>query len=147
MYMSVEMIATIITAVGLLATLGGGLFAGFAWVLRRMDEEFATVDKRFVQVDARFAQVDERFAKAQISFNDRFAQADTTTSDRLALAEVSLDKRFAQAEARLDTRFAQVEQKLDKMDERMNGVQTELTEVKVAVARLEGPRQRLIIPH
>ena len=81
MYLSGEMISVILVAAGLLITLGGGFFAGLAWLLRRMDERFDKVDERF-----------------------------------------------------------------DKVDERMSGLQSELNEVKVSVARLEGPPQRLIFP-
>src|SRR5699024_1145742 len=95
MYMSVELIAVIITAASLLVTAGGGMFAGFAWVLRRMDERFHTVDQKFERIDLRFDRMDEKF---------------------------------------------------DQMDERIHGIQTELTEVKVSVARLEGPTPRLILP-
>ena len=86
--MSAEVISIILAAVGVLITLGGGFFAGLAWLLRRMDE-------RLDRVDARFDKVDERF---------------------------------------------------NKMDERIGQLQTELNDVKVAVARLEGPHQRLIFP-
>lgn len=86
--MSPDSIALIITAAGLLVTLGGGFFAGLAWVVRRMDERFDTVDNCFARVEDRF----------------------------------------------------------DKVDDQIRGVQEELNEVKVAVARLEGPHQRLIFP-
>lgn len=102
MYMSAEVITIILTAAGVLITLGGGFFAGLAWLLRRMDEQFDKVEARFDKVDDRFDKVDDRFAK--------------------------VDDRFA------------------KVDEQIRSVQSELNEVKVAVARLEGPQQRLIIP-
>ena len=86
--MSAEMISVILVAAGVLITIGGGFFAGLAWLLRRMDERFDTVDKRFDKVDQRFAKVDEQ----------------------------------------------------------LNSVRSELNDVKVAVARLEGPQQRLIFP-
>lgn len=86
--MSAEMISVILVAAGVLITIGGGFFAGLAWLLRRMDERFDTVDKRFDNVDQRFAKVDEQ----------------------------------------------------------LNSLRSELNEVKVAVARLEGPQQRLIFP-
>src|SRR5699024_9929650 len=102
MYMSAEVITIILTAAGVLITLGGGFFAGLAWLLRRMDEQFDKVEARFDKVEERFDKVDDRFAK--------------------------VDDRFA------------------KVDEQLRSVQSELNEVKVAVARLEGPQQRLIIP-
>lgn len=79
--MSAEVISIILVAAGVLITLGGGFFAGLAWLLRRMDERFKKVDERF-----------------------------------------------------------------DKMDERLTLLQSELNEVKVTVARLEGPHPRLIFP-
>jgi len=88
MYMSAEVISMILVAAGVLITLGGGLFAGLVWVLRRMDERFDKVDERFEKVDARF----------------------------------------------------------EKIDERLSQVHSELNDVKVAVARLEGPQPRLIVP-
>ena len=93
--MSAEVLSMVLVAAGVLITLGGGLFAGLAWLLRRMDERFDTVDRRFEKVDQRFDKVDERF---------------------------------------------------DKIDERMNLLQSELNDVKVAVARFEGPHPRLIFP-
>lgn len=79
--MSAEVISIILVAAGVLITLGGGFFAGLAWLLRRMDERFAKVDER-----------------------------------------------------------------LDKVDERLGLLQSEVNDVKVAVARLEGPYPRLIFP-
>jgi len=38
--MSVEVFAIVITAASLFLPLSGRLFAGFAWILRRMDERF-----------------------------------------------------------------------------------------------------------
>lgn len=74
MYMSADVIATIIIAAALLVTLSGGYLAGLAWLSRRMDARF------------------------------------------------------------------------DKVDERIHGLEVELNEVKIVVARLEGPTPRLIYP-
>lgn len=93
--MSVEMMSIIIAAAGLLISLGGGFFAGLAWLVRRMDERFDKMDARFDKVYGQFDRVDEQF---------------------------------------------------DKVNERIGGVQSELNDVKVAVARIEGPRERLILP-
>ncbi|GAA4114210.1 hypothetical protein GCM10022249_15510 [Enteractinococcus coprophilus] len=109
MYMSAEVISIILVAAGVLITLGGGLLAGLAWSLRRMEELFDKVDKRFEKIDERFDKVDQRFDK-------------------------------------VDQRFDKVDQRFEKMDERISQVQTELNDVKVAVARLEGPHPRLIFP-
>lgn len=90
--MSVEVLAIIIAAASLFVALGGGLFAGFAWMLRRMDE---------------------RFVQAEVGVNDQFNKVD---------------------------------EKFDRVYEEMREIRTELTEVKISVARLEGPRPRLILP-
>jgi len=55
--MSAEVISMILVAAGVLITLGGGLFAGVAWSLRRMEELFDKVDKRFEKMDERISQV------------------------------------------------------------------------------------------
>ena len=91
-YMSVETLAIIISAAGLFVTLGGGLLAGFAWIIRRTDSQFAELRSEFRE---EFRRVNEEF-------------------------------RVVHNELRL--------------------LRGELTEVKVAVARLEGPREQLILP-
>ena len=45
---------------------------------------------------------------------------------------------------RLDARFDKVDARFERMEDRLSGVAHELTEVKVAVARLEGPPPRLM---
>lgn len=80
--MSIEVLAIIISAAGLLITLGGGLFVGFAWMLRRMDDQSIEVREEF-----------------------RVVRED------------------------------------------LHQLRGELTEVTISVARLEGPRERLILPH
>src|SRR5699024_3089716 len=123
MYVSAEVISIIFAAAGVLITLGGGFFAGLAWLLRRMDERFDKVDVRFDKVDVGFDKVDVRFDKV----DERF--------DRVY-------ERFH----KVDERFDKVDERFNKMDERIGQLQAELNDVKVAVARLEGPHQRLIFP-
>lgn len=50
-----------------------------------------------------------------------------------------VDARFAGVDARLD----RMDARLDRMDVRFERVENELVEVKVAIARLEGPQRRL----
>ncbi|WP_159574599.1 hypothetical protein [Microbacterium sp. 8M] len=85
--MSVELVGVVIAASAVLVTLGIGLFAGFAWVVRRIDRVEDKLSARFDGVSARFDGVSARF----------------------------------------------------------DGVEAELTEVKIAIARLEGPRPHLIL--
>lgn len=47
---------------------------------------------------------------------------------------------------RMDERFDTVDHRFAKLDEQLTSVRSELNDVKVAVARLEGPQQRLIFP-
>ncbi|WP_149084038.1 MULTISPECIES: response regulator [Microbacterium] len=48
-----------------------------------------------------------------------------------------MDARFAAMETKVDARFAIQDAKFDRIEH-------ELTEVKIAIARLEGPRPRLV---
>src|SRR5699024_6589654 len=116
MYVSAEVISIIFVAAGVLITLAGGFFAGLAWLLRRLAERSDTVEVRFDKVDVRFDKVDERFDRVYERFH------------------------------KVDERFDKVDERFNKMDERIGQLQAELNDVKVAVARLEGPHQRLIFP-
>ena len=60
--------------------------------------------------------------------------------------ESRLDERFANVDARfaqVDARFAQVDARFDRLDARLDRVESELVDVKIAVARLEGPPPHL----
>ena len=78
--MSPEIIAIVVSGVGIVVALGSALFAGFAWVSRRMDD-------------------------------------------------------------RIDS----VRQEIDAVRQEVTAVKHEVVEVKVAVARLEGSRQQLLL--
>lgn len=90
--MSVEVLAIIISAAGLLITLGGGLFAGFAWTIRRSDSQFAEIRSEFRE------------------------------------------------------EFREVHGEIRAVREDLQHLRVELTEVKISVARLEGPRDQIIWP-
>ncbi|WP_270410833.1 response regulator [Microbacterium maritypicum] len=94
MYVSVEVITMLATAVTLLVA----IISGFGWMINRMDARFAEVVATF---NARFETQDAKF-----------------------------DARFEAQDAKLDARFDRIEQ--------------EIVEVKIAIARLEGPTPRLI---
>ncbi|MFT4214188.1 MAG: hypothetical protein QM622_05365 [Microbacterium sp.] len=51
---------------------------------------------------------------------------------------------FAWLHRHMDTRFDRMEARFEKVDARFEKIESDLTEVKIAVARLEGPRQHLI---
>ncbi|MFJ4999188.1 hypothetical protein ACIP5T_13610 [Microbacterium sp. NPDC088619] len=84
MFVSAEIIAIVLSAVGLLLTLGGTMVAGFAWCVRR--------------------------------------------SDRV--------------EERLGARIDGVEERLGA---RIDAVAADTTELKIAMARIEGPQRHLIV--
>ncbi|MDQ1084853.1 MULTISPECIES: hypothetical protein [Microbacterium] len=67
------------------------------------------------RVEQRFAQVDQRFAQ--------------------------VDQRFAQ----MDQRFAQVDQRFAQVDQQLRSVAESVTELKIAVARIEGPHPPFLI--
>jgi len=101
-YMSVELIGVVVTAFAVLVTLGSGMFAGFAWVVRRIDGVEG-------KLSARIDRVEEKL------------------SARIDRVEETLSAR------------------LDGLSTRIDGVDAELTEVKIGIARLEGPRPHLIV--
>lgn len=105
----------VITILGSTVTIIVAMASGFGWLVTRMDE-------RFAMVEGRFSGMEER-----------------------------MDARFAASDARMDARFAMVEERFSGMDarfgaleERLTGIEHEVTEVRIAVARLEGPPRRLI---
>ena len=58
-----------------------------------------------------------------------------------------IDARFGRVDAqfdRVDAQFARVDAQFDKVAGEMAALRSELVEVKIAVARLEGPAPRLI---
>ena len=65
--MSADVIATIITAAGLLVTLSGGYLASFAWLSRRMDERFDKIDERFDKVDERLHGIEVELNEVKIA--------------------------------------------------------------------------------
>ena len=92
--MSTETLATIISAVGVVVTLGTSMFVGAAWMVRRIDA------------------VDEK-----------------------------LSTRIDVVEERLSTRIDVVDEKLST---RIDAVAADVTDLKISVARLEGPPRHLL---
>ena len=56
-----------------------------------------------------------------------------------------VDQRFDRLEARTDEQFAEVNRRFADVDRRLQEVGGSLTELKVAVARLEGPHPPFLI--
>ncbi|CAH0224612.1 hypothetical protein SRABI76_02598 [Microbacterium oxydans] len=109
----------VITMIGSVVTIVIAMFGCFGWFANQMDTRIAQLE---VKMDARFAAVDERF--------------------------VAVDARFVAFDARFDARFDAQDEKLgarfDRVDDRLLAVEHAVTEVKVAIARLEGPPRHLI---
>lgn len=101
--MSVEVIALILTAAGVVVTLGGGMLASSAWIIKRTDA-------------------------------------------RLAQSDANNTARFNAVDARFDKFESQVVKEFKEVRTEMGELRADLNDVKVAVARLEGPHPRLILP-
>lgn len=97
--MSAEIIAVVLSAVGIVLTLGTSMFLGFAWCVRRTDA------------------------------------LDLKLSARIDALDLKLDTRTDSLGARIDDAERSLGARIDNLSH-------EVTELKVAVARLEGP-----VPH
>ncbi|WP_256999478.1 apolipoprotein A1/A4/E family protein [Microbacterium sp. SZ1] len=105
-----------LSAVGIVVTLGASMFVGFAWCVRRTD----AVERRL---------------------NDRIDDVERKLSDRIDALDSRLNDRIDDVERKLGARIDDVERKLGA---RIDALGHETTEVKIAVARLEGPVPRLL---
>ncbi len=113
MTLSADTIGMIIALFAFMVSLGGGMGAMFAHLSKRLDARFDLVDARFAQVDARFDQVDVR-----------------------------LDRMDARMD-RMDLRFDRMDGRMERLEQGQVALEHELVEVKVAIARWEGPPRRL----
>lgn len=105
--MSVEVIAVVLSAVGIVLTLGTAFFAGCAWFVRRIDA-----------VDAKLS--------------DQIDAVDAKLSDRIDGGLASLDTKLTA--------------RMDRLETKLDALASEMTEVKIAVARIEGPERRFYAP-
>jgi chromosome segregation ATPase len=94
----------------------------------RLDRLESSMDARFERVDSRFEKVDTHFERAESSMDTRFEKVDT---------------HFERVESSMDTRFERVDAHFERIEDELAAVKGELVEVKVAIARLEGPLPRL----
>ena len=120
MALSADTIGMIIALFAFMVSLGGGMGAAFSHLSKRLDARFDHVDARFDQVDARFAQVDARFDQV----------------------DARLDRMDARMD-RMDLRFDRMDGRMDRLEQGQAALEHELVEVKVAIARWEGPPRRL----
>ncbi|MFJ2551706.1 response regulator [Microbacterium sp. NPDC087591] len=115
MFVSVEVITMLACAVSIIVA----FVSGCGWLINRMDVRFDRMD----------ARIDERFAIQDARIDEKFAAQDAR-----------IDERFA----RIDERFERIDERFERIDERFLGVGHELGEIRIAIARLEGPPRRLI---
>ncbi len=113
MFVSAETIAIVLSAVGLLLTMGGTMFAGFAWCIRRSD-----------------------------ALRTDLVGVETSLGARIDGVEQRLTASIDGVEQRLTARIDGVEEKLTA---RIDAVAADTTELKIAMARLEGPQRHLIV--
>lgn len=114
--MSVDTVAIVISA----ATLLLGFFGVFGWMMRRTDAQFEKFEEK---LSARIDGVEEKLGA------------------RIDGVEEKLSARIDNLEEKLEARIDGVEEKLGA---RISGVERELVEVKIAVARIEGPPRHLL---
>ncbi|WP_223622719.1 apolipoprotein A1/A4/E family protein [Microbacterium sp. EST19A] len=117
--MSIETLTIVLSAVGIVLTLGASLFTGFTWVVRHVDDRiYAVEEKLTTRIDA----VEEKL------------------TTRIDAVEEKLTTRIDAVEERLTTRIDAVDLKLAT---RIDSLAVEVVDVKIAIARLEGPPRQL----
>lgn len=125
--MSAETIAIVLSAVGLLLAMGGTMFAGFAWCIRRSDALRTDLVGVETSLGARIDGVEQRLT----------ARIDAVAAD-LRGVEKSLG-------ARIDAVAADLRGVETSLGARIDAVAADTTELKIAMARLEGPQRHLIV--
>ncbi|MGW9157733.1 response regulator [Microbacterium sp. NPDC055665] len=68
----------------------------------------------------------------------------TRMDARFAEVDARFEAQDAKFEARFEAQDAKFEARFDRVDKRLDRVENEIFEVKIAIARLEGPPPRLI---
>ncbi|MBS1905467.1 MAG: hypothetical protein JST33_02635 [Actinobacteria bacterium] len=129
MYMSVETITIVLSAIGTVVTLGGSTFVGMAWMVRRMD----TIAER--------ADTSLNVTRTELKSDIADVRAELTEVKR----ELKSDILELRTELKGDIADGRKELKSDIADVRteLTEVRRELGDVKVSVARWEGPPRHL----
>ena len=96
--MSMEVVAIVVSAIGVVLTLGTSFIAAGAWMVRRIDDRIDGLDRK---LSTRIDAVDEK----------------------------------------LSTRIDAVDEKLST---RIDAVASDVTDLKISIARLEGPPRHLL---
>ena len=74
----------------------------------------------------------------------RFAESEQRTNLRFDKVDERFDRVYAQFD-RVDERFRRVDEHFDRLEASMQELRSELGDVKISIARLEGPLPRLIV--
>ncbi|MBP3976619.1 hypothetical protein [Microbacterium sp. BLY] len=74
--------------------------------------------------------------------DDRIDTVETKLGTRIDTVETKLGTRIDSVESKIGTRIDSVEEKLGA---RIDAVAADVTDLKIAVARLEGPPRRLLV--
>lgn len=131
--MSLELIGTLTAIVLAAGVVFGGLWTLLAHYQRRIDDRFAEMKTDFRAFEAgansRFAETKTDFRALDAGVNSRFAEMKTD---------------FRAFEARINDRFSELQGDIASITTDLRTLSGELTEVKLAVARLECPAPRLL---
>lgn len=133
MFVSMEVIAMI----GSVVTIIIAMFSCFGWFLNRMDARIAQLDVKF---DARIDELDPKFD----AVDARFDALDAKFDSRIDRLDAKFEARFAAVDTRFDAQDVKLGARFDRVDDRVSALEHEVSEVKVAIARLEGPPRHLI---
>ena len=121
--MSIELIAIIVSSAALALSFFGVFIGGFAWMIRRTDAQFQRAADR---TDAQFATL----------------RNETKHDIGTLRGEVSTLRDDMKHD--IGTLRGELITLLREQSERISGVERELVEVKIAVARIEGPPRHLL---
>ncbi|QZY52828.1 apolipoprotein A1/A4/E family protein [Leucobacter tenebrionis] len=146
--MSPDILATILSAVGVLLAMAGG----FGWVITRFDSRLdAGLSGLEQRLSARIdgveacneetgrrlsARIDGVESGLEQRLSARIDALDVRLSDRIDGVETGLEQRLS---ARIDALDARLSTRIDALSDEVGGLRGDVTELKVAVARLEGP--------
>lgn len=142
-YVSPEILTTVIAFAAFLAALG----TGFGWTIRRSDAQFHDLGAKVDGVADRVGTVEHHVgALAQR------AEAAEARMDRLEIQMGRLDEKIDGVDHGLSAKIDQLDHrlsaKIDRLETsvnaRLDAHERELTEIKIAIARLEGPRPHLV---
>ena len=114
--MTTDTMTIVISAIGIVLTVSASQFAGAAWMVRRIDA------------------VDDKLS-------DRIDAVDVKLSDRIDAVDTKLSSRIDAVDENLSSRIDAVD---DKLSSRIDAVAADVTDLKISVARLEGPPRHLL---